>query len=120
MPVHALPSSPPAKRFPWIAYAIILAGITLAAAAPLLSALAAGAIANAYGCHVDEGRTHPCIVHGSDLGEMLYTMFVAGWLMFLTVPAGAVAFLLWVVAIAIHLYLRRRRRAAIATAASQA
>ena len=92
----------------------------LAAAGPLLSVLAASMIAQANGCVVDEGSVHPCIVNGSDMGETLYAMGVLGWFMFFTIPAGALAFLLWIIAIAVHVSLRRRKRAAVATTAAQA
>lgn len=105
-------SAAPAKRFPWVPYTIVLGGIVLAAAAPIISVVIAGAIANANGCRLDEGSMHPCVVAGSDRGEMLYTMFVLGWLMFLTLPAGALAFLVWLGALMFHLFARKRRLAA--------
>ena len=40
-----------------------------------------GAIANAYGCKVDEGSVHPCIINGHDYGELLCSLGVMGWFM---------------------------------------
>ena len=42
---------------------------------------------------------HPCIIAGHDYGQLLYTLGVLGWLMLLTLPAGAFAFAIWVVAL---------------------
>ena len=102
-------------------YAIVLAGIALVALAPVLSVVLAGAIANANGCTVDEGSVHACVVGGREMGETLYTMFVAGWLMFITLPAGALAFLVWLGAVTIHVLARRqKRRALLSTVATAA
>jgi hypothetical protein len=51
-----------------------------------------GAIANAYGCKVDEGSVPPCIINGHDYGELLYSLGVMGWFMLVTIPGGLVAF----------------------------
>ena len=66
------------KRFPWILYWIVLAAIILFALAPIGSVVLCGAIANAYGCKVDEGSVHPCIINGHDYGELLYSLGVMG------------------------------------------
>ena len=50
------------------------------------------AIANAYGCKVDEGSVHPCIINGHDYGELLYSLGVMGWFMLVTIPGALVAF----------------------------
>jgi hypothetical protein len=50
------------------------------------------------------------------MGETLYTMFVLGWLMFATLPAGALAGLLWLFILVFHLLARRKKQAAIASA----
>ena len=45
----------PHKRFPWIWYLLALLVIGALAFAPIGSVMLCGAIANAYGCKVDEG-----------------------------------------------------------------
>ena len=100
----------PGKRFPVVWYALALAVIILFAIAPLLSVLIASAIAEANGCVLHEGGVNPCVIGGVDRGETLLTMFVLGWLMFLTLPAGAVAFLIWLVVLIIHRVLLSRTR----------
>ncbi len=59
------PPLPVRKRFPWIFYGIALVLIVLFAFAPIGSVMLCAAIANAYGCKVDEGSVHPCdrLVH---------------------------------------------------------
>jgi hypothetical protein len=98
----APPPLPEPKRFPWIIYGIILGLIAVFALAPIGSVLACGWIANTHGCRVDEGSIHPCIIDGKDYGHLLYTLGVMGWLMLVTLPAGALAFGIWVVVLVLH------------------
>ena len=90
------------KRFPWIPYWIVLVLIMLVALAPVFSVMACGFIANAFGCRVDEGSVHPCIINGIDYGQLLYTLGVLGWLMLGTIPGGAIAFVIWLLVLIIH------------------
>ena len=104
------PPLPRKRRFPWILYWIVLVLIALVALAPVASVVACGVIANAHGCHVDEGSVHPCMINGKDYGQLLYTLGVMGWLMLVTLPAGAVAFALWLVALLVHRGAWRKRQ----------
>jgi hypothetical protein len=80
--------------------------IVLLAVLPLIVALAAGGLAQALGCALDEGSIHPCPFLGMDLGELLYSLGVLGWLSLLTVPTGVGLLLIWLIA-AIVLAVRR-------------
>lgn len=84
--------------------------IGLLAIAPLISALLASWIGSANGCVVNEGGVNPCIIWGADRGELLATLFVAGWFVFFTMPVGVMAFLVWIMVLAVGL-LRRKRLA---------
>lgn len=75
--------------------ALALAAIAGVAAAPVLSVAASSGIASAYGCKLNEADAHPCIVLGMNIGELLYSLFVLGWLMLVTLPLGAIALLIW-------------------------
>lgn len=75
---------------------------------PLLSVLTAYAIGNAFGCQVDEGSAHSCVVAGQDIGEMLYTMGVMGWFMFVTIPSGLVALVIFLIVLLVG-WLRRKK-----------
>ncbi len=99
------------KKFPWTIYLVVLALIVAGALAPVASVVAGSTIANAYGCQVDEGSAHPCVIGGQDRGETLYAMFVLGWLMLLTLPAGALAGSIWLVTLLVHHSSWRARRA---------
>src|SRR5678815_3495036 len=77
----------PHKRFPWTWYSLALFVIVAFAFAPIGSVMLCAAIANAYGCKVDEGSVHPCIINGHDYGELLYSLGVLGWFMLVTIPA---------------------------------
>lgn len=103
--------NPKPKKFPWVIYLIVLLLILLVAAAPVISVLGAGVVANWAGCKLDEGSAHPCVIGGHDYGELFYTLFVLGWFMFLTFPAGVIAVLVWLIAFLTHLAMWRKRRA---------
>jgi hypothetical protein len=103
-------SQAPVRRFPWILYIIVLILIGAFTLAPIGSVLACGWIANAHGCKVDEGSVHPCIINGVDRGPLLYQLGVLGWLMLVTLPAGGLAFAVWLVVLILH-HARWRKRA---------
>lgn len=52
--------------------------------APLASVVLAGLIAQWGGCALHEGFAQPCMVFGADIGGLLYTMAVMGWLMLIS------------------------------------
>jgi NADPH:quinone reductase-like Zn-dependent oxidoreductase len=58
---------------------------------PMISVFIASAIAEHFGCKLDEGSSHVCIAFGRDLGDLLYNLFVMGWGFLLTVPSGFIA-----------------------------
>lgn len=75
--------------------------------APILSVLIASAIASGFGCQLDEGSAHSCVVAGADIGELLYTLFVMGWFFFVTIPTGVVAAVIFLVIVLISARKRR-------------
>ncbi len=102
----------PDKRFPWIWYLLALLVIGALAFARIGSVMLCGAIANAYGCKVDEGSVHPCIINGHDYGELLYSLGVMGWFMLVTIPGGLVAFVSWLIFLILHRIAWRKRMSA--------
>ena len=105
-------NSKPHKRFPWLWYWLALFVIAAFAFAPIGSVLLCAAIANAYGCKVDEGSVHPCIINGYDYGELLYSLGVMGWFMLVTIPGGLVAFAGWLIFLILHRIAWRKRLSA--------
>lgn len=75
---------------------------------PLISVMLAGLIGDANGCMVNEGGPNACLVGGIDMGETLYIMTVLGWLMFVTLPLGGVALLVWLISLIATIFVRRR------------
>lgn len=75
---------------------LMLIGLAICIA-PLASTFVAGSIATHYGCQLDEGSVHPCVIGGVDRGQTLYTMGVMGWMMLFTIPIGAGVLALWIV-----------------------
>lgn len=102
----------PNRRFPWILYLLALVVILAFAFAPIGSVMLCGAIANAYGCKVDEGSVHPCIINGQDYGHLLYTLGVLGWMMLVTIPGGLLAFVIWLIVLILHRASWQKRFAA--------
>lgn len=102
------------KRFPTWIYGLVLGVILFGALLPLISVFVASGIADAAGCQLDEGGAHACVIGGADWGDALLTMFVLGWLMFATLPLGALAFLAWLAAFVVHRIAWRRRQRAVA------
>ena len=103
------PPLPGRRKFPWLIYWIVLVLIGLVTLAPVASVVACSMIANAAGCHVDEGSVHPCVINGHDYGETLYTLGMMGWFMLITLPAGALAFVVWLIALLLHRGAWRKR-----------
>ena len=75
--------------------------IVFGAVAPLFVAICAGLIAKTLDCELHEGFENPCVVYGIDIGQLLYFANVIGWLTMVSIPAGAV---LWLVHICYGLF----------------
>ena len=97
------------KRFPWLWYFLALLLIGAFAFAPIGSVILCSAIANAYGCKVDEGSVHPCVINGHDYGQLLYSLGVMGWFMLVTIPGGLLAFVTWLIFLILHRVAWRKR-----------
>ena len=92
-------------RWLWLS----LLGLFLFTAGPILVALTAGLVAAALGCQLDEGNIHACPLLGVDLGGVLTFFGMFGWFMLMTIPFGAMGFLVWL-GFAAVLLIRRLRR----------
>ena len=75
----------------------------------MLSLALAIGVASPFGCALDEGSVHPCVVFGLDLGALLYVMAVAGWMTLFTAPLAAIALAGWLVVALVMFAIRRRR-----------
>ena len=58
---------------------------------PVVCVLIVFAVAPMFGCEVNEGSPTPCLVFGVDIGKILYTLGVMGWLGVVTLPTGGLA-----------------------------
>lgn len=94
----------------------IVAGISLL---PLLGILLTATIAGVAGCEVNEGGPTPCIVFGSDIGELLSGMLTLGWFGLLTIPFLMVLVAVWSLVEA-YVWGRQRRKARRANSESNA
>ncbi|MBP0492004.1 hypothetical protein [Roseomonas indoligenes] len=87
---------------------VLLTLVTLVAWAPLLSVLFTAAVADALGCRVHEGFPTPCPSRFGDLGELLYTTGVMGWLMLVTGPFMLATGVIWPVLLIVRICRRFR------------
>ena len=87
------------KPFPWRKHWVRL-GILLAfMLVPFAPPLWAKAHADAHGCQLHEGYANPCIVDGVDQGDMLYGLFISGWLGVIGAAVGLFGLIAWGVAL---------------------
>jgi hypothetical protein len=94
----------------------ILAGISLL---PLLGILLTALVAGVAGCEVNEGGPTPCVVFGSDIGEILSSLLTVGWFGLLTIPFLMILVAIWSLVEA-YVWGRRRRKARRAARQSNA
>jgi len=80
-------------------------GIALFAIAPLMVTIISALTAHVFGCQVDEGSSHPCMIFGFDWGSALYVLAVFGWFTIVTLPLGALA----LIGLTIYLAVKRFR-----------
>lgn len=67
--------------------------VILLCSIPIISVGIAMFISDFCGCALNEGSVHPCQFYGYEIGELLYSMFVFGWLAIATIPLGLVLLL---------------------------
>lgn len=89
-------------------FRILLIVILVFMLGPILMALGAALFADSFGCGLDEGSVHSCVVAGLDWGDMLYTMGMMHWLALITLPLGSAALLVWLLALVITFFIRHR------------
>jgi hypothetical protein len=101
----------------WPALALFFVSLTIGLL-PIASVIVAGTLANTYGCTLHEGFPNPCIILGKDRGDLLYTMGVAGWFMFFSIPIGLMGVLAsLILALILFLVGRSKKRSPPATGA---
>ena len=91
-------------------FIVLLVLIALVAFGPALGALTSQSIAEGFGCQVDLNRVIPCVIGGKDYGQTFYDLGFLIWYSYLSLPAGAVLFGVWLVA-AVIVFIASRRRA---------
>jgi hypothetical protein len=79
-------------------FILLLIFILLVAFGPALIAVVSQTIAEAFGCQVDLNRVIPCVIGGKDYGGTFYNLGFAIWYSYLSIPAGLVLFVLWLIA----------------------
>jgi hypothetical protein len=98
-------------RFPAF---LTLCVVTAIAWLPFLLVLTAGLFATVFGCTLNEGDSHPCVVAGIDFGELLYVAGVSGWFMLVTFPFMLLTLLVWFVLGIVFMVRRAQARRAAA------
>ena len=90
--------------------AIVYGIIVSWAAFPLVSVLIATAVSAICGCTINEGSPMPCVIFGVDMGKVLYTLGVMGWLAIITLPTGGIAFVLYTIFVVTQSRLSGRKQ----------
>jgi hypothetical protein len=91
-------------------FGILLVLIALIAFGPALVAVISQTIAEWLGCQVDLNRVIPCMIGGEDYGQTFYDLGFLIWYSYLSLPAGAVLFAVWLVGAIITFIVGRMRR----------
>lgn len=73
----------------------------LFAIGPLVCALLAGSIASHAGCELNEGIVNSCTFFGLEIGGLLYSLGVLGWLGLISLPIGGLVAILGVITLII-------------------
>ncbi len=58
-----------AMKYTWVIYIFVLLAIILCSISPFFGVAYAGAVAEKYGCELNEGSINPCLVKGVDRGR---------------------------------------------------
>jgi len=93
----------------WPTFILFIASVAFGVA-PLISVIIAGTLASSHGCTLHEGDVNPCVILGYDFGQLLYTMGMMGWFMFLTVPVAIYGIGSSLVMTVVVFFTRRRKR----------
>jgi hypothetical protein len=91
-------------------FGILLVLIALVAFGPALIAVVSQTVVEAFGCQVEFNRVIPCEIGGKDYGQTFYDLGFSIWYPYLSLPAGAVLFGIWVVAAIIAFIVARVRK----------
>lgn len=73
----------------------VYAFLAALALVPVLCVVVSAAVAKKYGCRLDEGGVHPCLIGGRNIGPLLYKGFMMGWVAVLTVPGAGLGALVF-------------------------
>lgn len=77
---------------------------------PLICVLVAATISALCGGSINEGLPTPCFVFGTDIGKPLFILGVMGWLSIVTLPTGAIGFLIYFAFLMIERTVAAKRR----------
>lgn len=89
---------------------LLILGSGVLAVLPMLAVLVAIAVAHLGNCQLNEGMVNACQIGPWEVGNLLTSLFVAGWGIFFTLPLGFLGLMLGGVwAIAVLMQERRRR-----------
>jgi hypothetical protein len=76
-------------------HALALGGIVMFAILPFVPTVAAFFIADILGCRLNEANAHTCVLMGSDIGGLLYSMALLGWLGIATISIAGIMLVPW-------------------------
>ena len=97
------------KAFPWAVYWVVFALIFVIGCLPIFTTVLAVVVTNAYGCTESEGLLNPCVIGGTDYGQLLQFGGMSFLYIFVTWPLAFVLFILWLIVLLVHRGIFKRR-----------
>jgi hypothetical protein len=101
------------RDFPAWIYITSFLLIALLSILPIIVTVVAVGVAQSYGCTISESNVNPCLIGGTDYGAMLQWTGNSFWMLLISMPAGFVLFVVWLIAFIAHLVIANRRRKAM-------
>lgn len=89
---------------------LVIVTSVVVAVLPLVSALLSSLIADLADCPLNEGAVNACQIGVWEVGELLYTMFVMGWLMLVSIPLGMLGVGLGLLLLVVQLIIRSNQQ----------
>ena len=101
------------RNFPAWIYITSFFAIALLSILPVIVTVIAVGVAQSYNCQINESYVSPCLIGGTDWGSTLQWTGNSFWMLLISMPAGFVLFVIWLIVFILHLVAANKRRKAV-------